>query len=205
MVSVACGPVLRAKWFAHIWRRLSRASSKKAKHDRGEALTRMRRKTRGEEQGFVLLLWAVFCSCAPNASLAETALIEEGRSCAALTDDAERLACFDAISVFRSGTAFKTSTAAHAQALDRLGSKYLDSGQSSDAHYDYPLLKMSKNRRGLWVFELANGQIWRQLEAGRMAKPKAYPAEVRISQQSMGSHALRILPKGKSVKVRRMR
>ena len=160
----------------------------------------------------------------PLQSIAQLNLEEDIKRCTSILDSVSRLDCYDQIGeLFKQELTSIPVITAPAKAAekedtvqppelvttkDTVGAKYIQKGQKEKKSYsgfDFVLVDMQKNSRGLWEFQFENDQLWRQLEAKYMSKPKSFPANVQISKGSFGSHSLKIMPKGKSVKVRRLK
>jgi len=54
-------------------------------------------------------------------------------------------------------------------------------------------------------FHLANGQVWRQIEARHLQYPKNREFEIEISQGMLGAYRMRIGENGRMVKIRRIK
>lgn len=66
------------------------------------------------------------------------------------------------------------------------------------------VIDVSQGSRKNLYFHLANGQVWRQIEARRFQYPKKGEFEVSISQGMMGDYRLRIGDNGRMVRIRRV-
>ena len=66
------------------------------------------------------------------------------------------------------------------------------------------VIDVSQGSRKNLYFHLANGQVWRQIEARRFQYPKKGEFEVSISQGMMGDYRLRIGDNGPMVRIRRV-
>ena len=171
------------------------------------------------------IILAVFFICAASLCLGQPVFEQEIRDCSVLNDEKVRLSCYDLlakrlVTIEKENIGFKngakgTESSSYEPLKKQvvteksgLGEKYLkkpeEQKQDPEA-FEFELISMKKNTRGTWEFRLKNGQVWQQLEAKYMSRPKQYPALVQISSGSFGSFKLRVLPKGKAVKVRRIK
>lgn len=70
--------------------------------------------------------------------------------------------------------------------------------------------KVTTDKRGKFIFELDNGQVWRQLPGDtktlRLRKDREGDGrEVVIKKRSLGAYALRVMPAKRSILVRRIK
>ena len=127
------------------------------------------------------------------------------RACRALGDDAARLACFD-----QSARTLDESEASgdlvvverseiqetrqrlfgldvpNVRLLERFG------GQAQMDAVETTLARAHQSPRGEWVFELADGSVWRQIDAERLTARAAPGVAVRIRRAAMGSYFISI-------------
>ena len=127
------------------------------------------------------------------------------RTCRVLTDDAARLACFD-----RAAGALDAAEASgevvvverseiqdtrqrlfgldvpNVRLLDRFG------GQGQVEAVETTLTRGYQTSRGEWVFELADGSTWRQIDAERFTGRARPGAEVRVRRAAMGSYFINV-------------
>ena len=131
-----------------------------------------------------------------SADSAREALNETAR-CAAITDPAERLSCFDAAAV---------------QAKGALAPQPADFGRPAPKPAEVPQLTAGvrefwKTGRGLAVFVLDNGQTWRQLEADATQILDPAPGtsfKVTIERGLLNSYNLTIDGRNGLIRVRRV-
>lgn len=142
--------------------------------------------------------------------------------CARLTDDAARLACFDAAAEARYpelraaaeqrraaavAAARKRDAEAAARKLDRFGAEALPNRPVDSDVAEELTVKVNEtllDRVNNTVFILANGQIWRQIE-GFNLPPVRVGDEVRIKRGPLGNYMLTLTRQKRTVPVRRLR
>lgn len=127
------------------------------------------------------------------------------RACRAVTDDQTRLACFDRTArALDEGEARGELVVADRSALqdarrrlfgldagaigllDRLG------GQGEIEAIDATLARAYQAPRGEWVFELADGSVWRQIDAEPLTARPTPGAPVRVRRAAMGSYFINV-------------
>lgn len=135
--------------------------------------------------------------------------------CAKLVDDVARLACYDGLAkqpVTTAGQALPAPGQTPPRDDDGAapatgpGQEHVQPARTvEDAEYTAALLGVGENNYGRLLFELDNGQVWRQLDSRFVALPDAFPAEVTITKGLLGSFNLRIGDDGRRIKVRRVK
>ncbi len=155
-----------------------------------------------------------------NAAAAQTStdrapLLDDLLSCRIVTDSGERLACFD-----RATAAFATAESegqvtvvdqAQAQrtrqrlfGLD-LGSANIFGGLRFEGPVEAiqtTLQSARQDQNGRWIFTLADGSVWRQIDTERLNTRPAPGAAVRVRQAAIGSYMLSV-GGARSVRARR--
>lgn len=102
------------------------------------------------------------------------------------------------------------SVLADDKAQAALGTKYLPSNvdekknKPKKTYFEFVLLKASQDRKKRWVFTFDNGQVWRQIEARYLPRPKDLPAKATIAKGVLGSHDLKVSYSRKTIKVKRI-
>jgi len=97
------------------------------------------------------------------------------------------------------------TTAAVAPA-DDFGRKHLDVPESTeDKIIRATVTEVSKGYNKKLYFHLANGQVWRQIEARYLQYPKDGDFEINITQGMMGDYRLRIGDNGRMVRIKRIK
>jgi hypothetical protein len=173
---------------------------------------------------FAAIFVSLFIANLAHADPARDALAEVAK-CAEVTDSADRLKCFD-----RAATLAKTALTPSSQAtaetrsfLDWFGFSKPPTPPQTPAEYGKTapppnpegitgitanVLEYAKTSRGLSVFILENGQIWRQLEGDtsvvRDPVPGA-PMKVTIENGFLGSYNLTIEGRNGLIKVTRLK
>ncbi|MCP3907622.1 MAG: hypothetical protein GY712_06360 [Oceanicoccus sp.] len=140
--------------------------------------------------------------------------------CSRIASDVKRLACFDELAPPLNQQASTSPTmpaekpkqpelpANTGAERKQPGEKYLYGKNNADkapAIYKYTLTRAKKDNRGRWLFYFSNGQVWSQLEAKPLPRPKPVPMKATISEAIMGSYSLRLGDGQRSIKVRRLR
>ncbi len=153
-----------------------------------------------------------------NAVADNTGAVASLRKCVGIEDNAKRLACYDQLagSISRQQADGSVESQSNQQPEQveafhdsgtEIGQKYLRKPQDSTkpTSVEFDLIAAYKDRKKRWVFEFENGQIWQQLEAGYLPKPKHLPTDATLSKGVFGTHNLRVGYIGKTVKVKRLR
>jgi hypothetical protein len=169
-----------------------------------------------------------------GVELDQDELAQRIAECNAITGGEDRLECFDAIAEIQSDTAApeeiadqstqssSSDTEAHASGevaaattattaaiADSPGGKYLESGTSevpkADKSFDLQLVDTSKDVYDRWVFEFADGQVWRQSSKKHVTVPKNLPVTATIRKGILGSHKLRFGDSGSRIAVKRVK
>lgn len=141
-----------------------------------------------------LLAWVSMPVGAKNLPLADGL-----RRCAGESDEAKRLACFDAlVSTLPKVEADQFGlTADIARKRDPVGEGHVD-----DAVLTGKILALRQGPRGEWIFTLDNQQVWDQTEA-ELSKRFEVGETVHIEHGAMGSLWL-AADKGRKTRVRRV-
>lgn len=147
-------------------------------------------------------------------------------ACTQISDERERLRCFDGLAdseaeVMTAESPVATETtveqpnpiepAQAIDALDDLGLEHLEEYQReaieqiAELEVEATVARVTANPHGLLYFHLDNGQVWRQLERARLNYPKNEPFMIVISQGFMGDYRLRINGTGRMIRIRRTR
>lgn len=155
--------------------------------------------------------------CGAPGALAQDlgrALIE----CRDISDDSNRLACFDNLA---NGLESGAQVVAEAPApvlspeeqfgVEDLAETKEKKKKESGAlkSLTAPVVDIGRNGRGKYVVILENGQIWRQLSAdtGRLRIPSsgAEGLSVEIKRRSLGAHSLYLNGENRGIKVERIK
>ena len=105
-------------------------------------------------------------------------------------------------------TAKVNSSVATAAALpaDDFGNENLDVPESTEENIiRATVTEVSTGYNKILYFHLANGDVWRQIEARHLQYPKGRDFEISITQGMMGEYRLRIGGDGRMVKIRRVK
>ena len=117
--------------------------------------------------------------------------------CRKISDDAERLLCYDTVA---DGRVFNEQLLQEAQE-ENFGSKDKNLGVSTD-QIGVTVIKVTKSNTGVHYFYTDDGAVWRQSNAGRW-NLKA-PFDAKIKSGAMGSYFLAV-EGSRSVRVKRAR
>ena len=141
-----------------------------------------------------VLLWASMPAGAKTVPLAD-----DLRRCAGESDQAKRLACFDAlVATLQKVEADQFGlTVDIARKRDPVGER-----QADDAVLPGKILALRQGRRGEWIFTLDNQQVWDQTEAEPSKRFEVGEA-VHIEHGAMGSLWL-AADKGRKTRVKRI-
>ncbi len=173
---------------------------------------------------FAAILVSLFMATLAHADPARDALAEVAK-CADIADSADRLKCFDkAAALAKTALAPSPQPAAEKRSLmDWFGFSKPPTPPKTAEEYGKPapapdadgitsitssVLEFARTSRGLSVFILENGQIWRQLEGDtsvvRDPAPGA-PMKVTIENGFLGSYNLTIEGRHGLIKVTRLK
>lgn len=132
------------------------------------------------------------------------ATLQDGlRRCAGLTDDHERLACYDALAAEFAATADTVPAADDAlprQSPPR-GAKDEPAAPATPERLTARIERLDRRPRGEWVFHLSNGQTWTELETGRARYRPGMT--VTIERTTLGGYILST-EAGRATRVRRV-
>lgn len=133
-----------------------------------------------------------------------------------MTDSAARLACYDEATraldeAERSGEVTVVDRNQVREARNRLFGFSVDSlgifdrsGQTRVEALETTLQSARQQGRGEWVFSLADGSVWRQIDSERLSNTPREGQPVRIREAAMGSYLLSVNG-ARSVRARRER
>jgi hypothetical protein len=137
----------------------------------------------------------------------EAAFPARVRGCAELADDRERLACFDAIAADSGVTGDAPYETATVRAdperdfgVETLPPGFDAAGDAVDVIASR-IEDLQRRPHGEYVFELANGQRWTQLESGRARYRTGQ--RVTIERTTLGAYMLST-DQGRATRVRRL-
>ncbi len=89
---------------------------------------------------------------------------------------------------------------------DDVGQKHLnDSEQPEKKIIRATVTEVSQGYNKILYFHLANGHVWRQIEARHLQYPKGRDFEINITQGMFGAYRLRIGDDGRMVAIRRVK
>jgi hypothetical protein len=145
-----------------------------------------------------LVMTLLMCSSLPAAAKT-IPLADNLRRCAGETDQAKRLACFDAL------VASLPTVEADQFGLTADIARKRDPGpvrQAEDAVLPGKILALRQGPRGEWIFTLDNHQVWDQTES-EPSKRFAVGEAVHIEPGAMGSWWL-AADKGRKTRVKRL-
>ncbi len=136
--------------------------------------------------------------------------------CADIHEDGDRLVCFDALTTQLQAREHSSATPSHQEtalapstprSIHKAGEKYLSRLKDQAAEpveYQYVLVDAKQDSRKRWKFFFQNGQIWRQLEARPLPRPRSFPLDATISVGFMDSYSLRFGNSNRAIKVKRL-
>lgn len=144
--------------------------------------------------------------------------------CATKRTAAEKLACYEALTVVPEpavesrAAAARTAPEPNSRAPaavasegrpnvpDDLGAEHLggDEEQSNPSTVTAIVSGVTESGSGKLYFHFANGQVWRQIEPRRFHYPKNQAFEVTVSQGMMGDYRLRVGGEGPMTRIRRV-
>ena len=122
--------------------------------------------------------------------------------CASLTDDARRLACYDAFVRDLPGDyAAPPVTQQEKEEAFGISQVQADQGTQLD-QISSTVTRVQYKQRGVRILTLANGQVWEQRDS--YTRPKIQVGDnITIRRASLGSHRLQLDAGGRSILVRR--
>lgn len=179
----------------------------------------------------VLAVSALMIFGVPGAAAAD--LADELQRCAAISGETARLACYDALAMPArmaeprpvatpapaaptpaarpaavnapsTAVAPAPSTAPRAAAVEP-GREHLGPIEKEEEQREFTatLISVTDSPLGGKLFNLEDGQVWRQLDERFVAVPDL-PAPILLKRGAFNSYTLRIDGRGRSIKVRRM-
>ena len=142
--------------------------------------------------------------------------------CRDISDNSDRLACFDALaSGLNTSDVMADASAAVAPPQpvltpeERFGADDLPATEEEKREEEKlkslaaSVVDIARNGRGKYVVVLANGQVWRQLSADtsklRIPKSGAEGLDVEIKRRSLGSHSLYLNGENRGIRVERIK
>ena len=143
--------------------------------------------------------------------------------CRDISDNSDRLACFDALaSGLNASDVMADASAAVAPPPqpvltpeERFGADDLPETEEEKRKEEKlkslaaSVVDIGRNGRGKYVVVLANGQVWRQLSADtsklRIPKSGAEGLDVEIKRRSLGSHSLYLNGENRGIRVERIK
>lgn len=126
--------------------------------------------------------WSVSGTAEAQSAGGETlpSLVEKLQTCEGIEDSLQRLVCFDNIVAALPGSETLAETPVSEDTVDE--------GEDSEAFLD--ITEMWQNSRGMWLFRLRNGEVWRQSEVSR-GFPFEFGRQYYLQQGIFGAHYLR--------------
>ncbi len=89
---------------------------------------------------------------------------------------------------------------------DAFGRRHLEQEEPAEAQILRAVVAdVTKDSRGSLVFQLDNGQVWRQIEPRYFPYPRGREFAVEISTGMMGEYRLQVEGAGRKVRIRRMK
>ncbi|WP_379554475.1 hypothetical protein [Qipengyuania sp. DGS5-3] len=165
---------------------------------------------------------------APLFAQSPSGLVESLEACAAVKEDAARLACYDAVAVGAQAASEAEVERKRVQTVEDFGlsesqrlakeskrsaqNPALADGQSGELQTGEPgqisstVLEIYTDRRSTKrLFILKNGQIWQETTISRMKRNPKESQEVTISEARFGGYRLRVEGKKGFVAVKRIK
>ncbi len=154
------------------------------------------------------LCLAMLCAC---LTLPAVASVEQSlQQCGQISNDKQRLACFDQLSAslntsqsqdkVASADALSVTTPSES-AVDRFGAKPKETVSEPD-EIKLTVASIDKSSRGALIMTFENGQIWRQLEVEHFSLRPG--SKVTIKKAAFGSFLLQADGLSRSTRVRRV-
>lgn len=155
----------------------------------------------------------ILAGAAAAPSAAQTAenradLLQRVTACRAMTDDASRLACYDAATaaldaaerkgelvVMDQGQIREAKRRAFGLELGGAFKVFERSGQTEVAEVDEVTLTVARASRGAdgrWLITTSDGQVWRQIDADRGMKDPKPGSTLEIRRASLGSFFMKV-------------
>jgi len=166
----------------------------------------------------VLAFISIFVAGAAHADSAGDALSEIAK-CAGIADSAARLKCFDAAAPRANGAAAQPAT--QAPGRDGLGfsppqgaTRVEDFGKPPPppeiTRITATVIELARTARGRYIFVLANGQVWRQLDGDDTDVQDPQPGKtmkvaIETGHGLLGNDNLTIEGRNASIRVRRVK
>lgn len=149
------------------------------------------------------------------AGLMSQSVMADISRCHAISDDRDRLACYDSVTGRQdqaqplagvpAASGSTTSTSADdsvtAEPVERFG--LLPERSAEPLVMNTSLLRVERNARGKMTLYLTNDQVWRQLDSSRL--PLKSGEAIVIKEASLGSHLLEKQTGSRSIRVKRVR
>lgn len=86
---------------------------------------------------------------------------------------------------------------------EEAGSRYLEEEETENVFVS-TVTDVTQGSYRILYFHMANGQVWRQMEAQRLPYPRDREFEVEISQGAMGDYQLRVEGEGRMTRIKRV-
>lgn len=162
-----------------------------------------------------LSLFAGLMLCYSLPAEAQDVSQAELARCAAKPTAAEKLACYESLTVVPEPSAAGAAAASAAPVPDTrstvpqdLGEEQLErqeeSAEADAAAMTAVVREVSESRSGRLYFHFSNGQVWRQIEPRRFRYPKDREFAVTITQGMLGEYRLRVAGEGPMTRIRRV-
>lgn len=101
--------------------------------------------------------------------------------------------------------AVTTEPAASSSGLpEEAGEEYLPQERQEPEVFIETVTEVEQGRNRVLYFHMQNGQVWRQMEPGRLLYPRDRPFRVEISQGGMGEYRLRVEGEGRMTRIVRV-
>jgi hypothetical protein len=168
----------------------------------------MTRRARRREGPCAPLFFAAAALLLLSAGLtnAQTADLSSLEICASLETSELKLACFEAIIAageIPDEQAVEDSAAPHE---NDIGQEIPDVPErTQEKIIRATVVAVSQGYSRKLTFRLANGQVWRQIEARYLQYPKDGDFDINITQGMMGEYRLRIGDDGQMVRIKRVK
>ncbi len=151
-----------------------------------------------------IILVSIFCFSNSVTAQHEDINYTTNKECRQIKRNSTRLACYDTVTdgtVFTVAVKKKVERETFGKAALR---KKAEDIRDEETKIIVEIASVSKKKTGKHTFITTDGQIWRQLSAGHVAREKL-PYKVEIKQGQFGSYSLVSLKYPKLIKVRRVK
>lgn len=132
--------------------------------------------------------------------------LAELRSCAAIADEGDRLACYDALAARAAAEPESRAEPPEPRAEPPGGPWGLEKQTPEEpSQLSAAVVRAVENQYGKMIFTLDNGQVWEQSDYAPWVARKRQRPRVVIRKTFSGSYLLKLESGGRSIRVKRVR